>query len=84
MPKQDYWTTQNLTNWVTTANTTAAANSVTWKPTQAYYRYDLDVVTKDQFDYMIEKMYEKIYKILTEHIQLDISEEEFMDILKGD
>lgn len=83
MPRQDYWTTQNVTNWVTTANT-AAASPVTFNPTKAYYRYDLDFITKDQFEYMIEQMYEKIYKILTEHIQLDISEEEFMNILKGD
>ena len=39
-------------------------------------------ITKAEFDYRIDELKSKIYQIISEHSKLDITEEEFMNLLK--
>lgn len=43
---------------------------------------DEDCVTKSEFEFELNKLKNKIYQIMAEHVKLDITEEEFMDLLK--
>lgn len=43
---------------------------------------DEDCVKRAEFEYRMNELKSNIYKIITEHAKLDITEKEFMDLLK--
>lgn len=53
-------------------------DGLTW---QTHY-IDEHCVTKPELEYRMNELKSNIYKIITEHAKLDITEEEFMDLLK--
>lgn len=54
------------------------ADGLTW---QKQY-IDENCVTRPELEYKMNELKSNIYKIITEHVELDITEEEFMDLLK--
>ena len=51
-------------------------------PTFDYLTLDHNYINRDEFEYRLNELKSNIYKIISEHSQLDISEDEFMDLLK--
>ena len=51
-------------------------------PTFDYLEVGNNNITRAEFEYRLDALKSKIYKIISEHIKLDITEEEFMDLLK--
>lgn len=79
IPEADMYTDGNRfygTDTVTRA--TLNTDGLTW---QTQY-IDERCVTKPEFEFELNKLKNKIYQIISEHIKLDITEEEFMNLLK--
>lgn len=69
------WDTANVawTNAITTGYAAPATQTLNI-PIDSYF------VTKD----VLNEFADKLYKIIEEHTKIDISEEEFMNIMKGE
>lgn len=57
---------------------TLNTDGLTWQ-TQ---RIDEHCVTRPELEFELNKLKNKIYQIMAEHVKLDITEEEFMNLLK--
>jgi len=54
-----------------------------WTPmTDAQLKYSGKYIPREELDKYLESFARKVYKVFSEHIKLDITEEEFMDILE--
>ena len=51
-------------------------------PTFDYLTLEKNNITRTEFEYRLDELKSKIYKIISEYTKLDITEEEFMDLLK--
>ena len=71
---EDYTTNTNANNY--RFYTTNTLNARDWEPMPI----TTDYVTQEQ----LEKFANKLYKIIEEHTHIDITEEEFMDLLLKD
>lgn len=80
-----FYTTSTSSAWIPNDCTNITANPITINDNIPTY-YDAPsiemkkIVTNDE----LEHFSQKIYKIIAEHTRIDISEEEFMTILKED
>ena len=62
----------------TVTRATFNTDGLTW---QTQY-IDEHCITRPEFEFELNKIKNKIYQIMAEHVKLDITEEEFMDLLK--
>ena len=75
---------ENITNQYTWADTTGITNgttipNLTLDANTLRFECPTFVTSRELDDFV-----KKIYKIIKDHTYIDISEEEFMDIIKGD
>ena len=69
----------NTNYYWNTTGTTTAGTAATWNEVYAAPVYNYNIDTKED----LEKCIRRIYKIITECVQLDITEEDFMKIMRG-
>lgn len=77
----NYTYTYHLPTFVKATGTVAATPIVT-QPLKTTFSDSCSVVYATTYD--LDKMARKIYKIIEEHCRIDITEEEFMELLKED
>jgi len=89
-PRNDLFTFPITYDWIDhvpeiTTTTTGTGNTYVDLPDCVGYtkaNLDMSFITKREFKLMMEVYTRKIYEIITEHLSLDITEEEFVDLLK--